>query len=200
MQEPDAEDFRKAMEKEIVDQWDNDNFRLFNRKHVPPDKNILPGVWALRRKRNSHTEVIKKHKARWNRDGSNQVHGVDFDNTYAPTVTWPGIRLVLTLLSIHSWKTQQLDFVQAFPQADISHQQFVELPMGIEIEGVNSNDWVFEALRNLYGGKNAGRQWYLHLKRHLEDIRFKVSQHDECEASTASIRMTPYWQLLRTKS
>jgi Reverse transcriptase (RNA-dependent DNA polymerase) len=125
MREPDAKDFRKAMEKEIIDQWDNSNFRLFNRKHVPPDKNILPGVWALRRKRDSHTETGKKHKARWNLDGSKQVHGVDFDNTYSPTVTWPSIRLVLTLTSIHSWKTRQLDFVQAFPQADIYHQQFV---------------------------------------------------------------------------
>jgi hypothetical protein len=31
MREPDADDFRKAMEKEIVDQWDNGNFRLFNK-------------------------------------------------------------------------------------------------------------------------------------------------------------------------
>jgi hypothetical protein len=64
MQEPDADNFRKAMEKEIMDQWDNGNFRLFNQKQVPPDKSILPGVWALRRKRDSHTGVIKKHKAR----------------------------------------------------------------------------------------------------------------------------------------
>jgi hypothetical protein len=47
---------------------------------------------------------------------------------------------VLTLASIHSWKTWQLDFVQVFPQADISHQQFVELPKGIEIEGISSKD------------------------------------------------------------
>ena len=148
MREPDAKDFRNVMEKEIIDQWDNGNFRLFNRKHVPPDKNILPDVWALRRKRDSHTGTVKKHKARWNLDGSKQVHGVDFDNTYSPTVTWPSIRLVLTLTSIHSWKTRQLDFVQAFPQADISHQQFVELPKGIEIEGV-------DLLRKIYLDKKS---------------------------------------------
>jgi Reverse transcriptase (RNA-dependent DNA polymerase) len=70
--------------------------------------------------------------------------------------------------------------VQAFPQADISHQQFVELPKRIEIEGISSKDRVFEALRNVYGGKDAGQQWYLHFKKHLEDVGFKVSQHDEC--------------------
>ena len=44
MREPDADEFRKAMEKEIEGQWDNGNFKLFKRKDVPADKNILPGV------------------------------------------------------------------------------------------------------------------------------------------------------------
>jgi hypothetical protein len=83
---------------------------------------------------------------------------VDFNNTCSPTVTWLSIRLVLTLVSIHSWKTRQRDFVRVFPQAEISHQQFVELPKDIKIEGVDPEDWVFEALRNVYGGKDAGRQ------------------------------------------
>ncbi|MGL5934272.1 MAG: reverse transcriptase domain-containing protein, partial [Cetobacterium sp.] len=117
MKEPDAAEFLKAMEKEIKDQWDNGNFRLVPRNKVPPDKKILPGVWALRRKRDSHTGKIKKHKARWNLDGSKQVYGVDFDNTYSPTATWPSIRLLLTMSLLNEWPTRQLDFVQAFPQA-----------------------------------------------------------------------------------
>jgi hypothetical protein len=39
---------------------------------------------------------------------------------------------------------------------------------------------VFEVLRNIYGGKDAGTQWFLHLKKHLLDIGFVQSQHDEC--------------------
>jgi hypothetical protein len=81
---------------------------------------------------------------------------------------------------LNGWPTRQLDFVQAFPQATISHQQFVELPRGIEIEGVSPEEYVFEALKNVYGGKDAGRQWYLHLKKNLEQIGFRVSAHDEC--------------------
>ncbi|MGL5935157.1 MAG: reverse transcriptase domain-containing protein, partial [Cetobacterium sp.] len=143
MKEPDAADFLKAMEKEIKDQWDNGNFRLVPRNKVPPDKKILPGVWALRRKRDSHTGKIKKHKARWILDGSKQVYGVGFDNTYSPTATWPSIRLLLTMSLLNEWPTRQLDFVQAFPQATISHQQFAELPRGIEIEGVSPEKYVF---------------------------------------------------------
>jgi hypothetical protein len=32
----------------------------------------------------------------------------------------------------------------------------------------------------LYGQKQAGRVWYLHLKRNLLKLGFKPSQHDEC--------------------
>ena len=79
---------------------------------------------------------------------------------------------------IQKWHAKQLDFVQAFPQAPIAKTQFVELPKGITIKGVNSSTHVFEVLRNIYGGKDAGRQWFLHLKKHLLDIGFTQSQHD----------------------
>jgi hypothetical protein len=34
--------------------------------------------------------------------------------------------------------------------------------------------------KNLYGQKQAGRVWYLHLKKNLLKLGFKPSQHDEC--------------------
>ena len=130
VKEPDAKAFKVAMVKEIQDQGDNGNFRLIERKKVPPDKNILPGVWALRRKREVLTQAVKKHKARWNLDGSKQEHGVDFNQTYSPTANWASIRLLLTLTLLNGWHTRQLDFVQAFPQAKISHQQLLSCPRG----------------------------------------------------------------------
>ena len=80
----------------------------------------------------------------------------------------------------HNYVTKQLDFVQAFPQAPISKKQFVELPKGLEIEGASNATHVFEGLRNIYGGKDAGRQWFLHLKKKLLEVGFEQSQFDEC--------------------
>ena len=44
MREPDADQFREAMIKEFVDQWDNGNFQLKKRDEIPDDARILPGV------------------------------------------------------------------------------------------------------------------------------------------------------------
>ena len=46
----------------------------------------------------------------------------------------------------------------------------MKLPKGIQIEGVdNPDEWVLELNKNLCGGKDAGRNWYLYLKGKLEN-------------------------------
>ena len=71
--------------------------------------------------------------------------------------------------------------MQAFPQAPIRVKQYMKLPKGISIPGVdNPDDWALEVHKNIYGGKDAGRQWYLHLAGKLIDIGFARSDFDEC--------------------
>ncbi len=51
MKAPDADQFKTCMEEEIINQWDNDNFSPMLISDVPKEKQIIPGVWALKRKR-----------------------------------------------------------------------------------------------------------------------------------------------------
>ena len=135
----------------------------------------------MKRKRKVLTGEVYKHKARLNLDGSKQVHGLDYDHTYSPTASWPAIRLLLALTLTEGWSTRQIDFVQAFPQAPIRVKQYMKLPKGISIPGMeNPEDWVLEVHKNIYGGKDAGCQWYLHLAGKLIDIGFTRSDFDEC--------------------
>ena len=99
--------------------------------------------------------------------------------TYAPVTQWPVMHLMLIEALKHNYTTKQLDFVQAFPQAPILKTQFAELPKGIKIQNADSKTHGFEALRSIYGGKDAGRQWFLYLCGKLLDIGFKQSEIDE---------------------
>ena len=57
----------------------------------------------------------------------------------------------------------------------------MELPKGIEIEGLDPGDWVFEVHKNVYGQKLASRTWFLFLKDKLvNELNFKQSAFDEC--------------------
>ena len=57
---------------------------------------------------------------------------------------------------------------------------FMEIPKGCDIPGHSPKDWVFNVPKNIYGGKDSGRVWYLYLRAKLESIGFTVSKHDDC--------------------
>ena len=56
----------------------------------------------------------------------------------------------------------------------------MKIPKDCEIPGHNSKDWALHVSKNIYGGKDSDRVWYLYLRAQLESIGFKVSKHDEC--------------------
>lgn len=91
MHAPDQDQFKVAMEKEFNDQLNNGNFSLKHRSQVPEGATILPSVWAMRRKWKVLTGEVYKWKACLNMDGSRQVEGWDFWQTYAPVATWGSI-------------------------------------------------------------------------------------------------------------
>jgi hypothetical protein len=63
-------------------------------------------------------------------DGSQQQHERDFWETYAPVVSWSTVHLVLLLSSILNPKSRQVDYTQAFPQAELSDPVFMRMPQG----------------------------------------------------------------------
>ena len=134
----------------------------------------------MKRKRDLVLRQVKKYKARFNIDGSKMEKGIHYEQTYAPVALWNSIRLVLTLIASKGWKSKQIDYVLAFPQAPKSGELYVEVPKGIEVEGANKKEYALKVKRNIYGACNAGRVWYLHLRSKLEKIGFKTSQVDEC--------------------
>ena len=63
--------------------------------------------------------MIRKWKARLCAHGGQQELGVNYWETYAPVVSWSTVRLVLSLSLIAKMQSWQVDYVQAYPQADI---------------------------------------------------------------------------------
>ena len=181
MREPDREQFQKAMEKEVNDQLKNGNFTIVPRSSIPPNQRVFPAVWQMRRKRDIKTQEIKKYKARLNLDGSRMRYGEDYEETYAPVTSWRSIRLILTMVALHRWKTLQLDYVLAFPQAPVERELYMAVPKGYTLDEGNPTDYALHIHKNIYGQKQAGRVWNQYLARKLtEEIGFEQSQVDEC--------------------
>jgi Reverse transcriptase (RNA-dependent DNA polymerase) len=117
LHEPDKDKFIKAMKDEIKSHNENHNWEPVLRSKLPEGTKVIPSVWTMRRKRRLVDGIIHKWKARLIVDGSKQIKGINFWETYAPVAQWISIWLILCMASLNDWKIKTFDFVQAFPQA-----------------------------------------------------------------------------------
>jgi hypothetical protein len=179
MQEPDRADFLKAAVAEVKSHVDNKHFVLMERKDLPEDTKVLASVWSMKRKRRILSREIYKWKARLNAHGGQQEHGINFWETYAPVVNWFSIRLFLVISILQGWHTRQIDFVLAFPQADVECDMYMEVPPGFDVKGAKKK-YCLKLKKNIYGTKQAGRVWNKHLHKGLTKLGYVSSKIDPC--------------------
>jgi hypothetical protein len=138
------------------------------------DGKIIPGTWVFRRKRTPDGE-IKKYKARFCCRGDLLD---DEQNTYAPVVHWPTVRILLTLAMIFGWITCSIDFDSAFVQAELKDPVWVHVPRGFRSS--EGDEMCLKLEKSLYGLTIAPKLWYEHLTSAIFDLGFKRSSYDQC--------------------
>jgi hypothetical protein len=181
MEATDAEEFKMAMLKEVNAHTENDHWEVWSKANIPENQDVLPAIWAFKRKCRIDTRAVYKHKARLNIHGGKQKHGVKYWETYSPVVNWFSIRLCLILSLLLKWKTRQIDFVLAFPQADVECDLFMQLPRGVTFPRFHRSIHCLKLKKNLYGQKQAGRVWNKFLVDGLvNSLKFTQSKVDEC--------------------
>ena len=76
--------------------------------------------------------------------------------------------------------TQQVDFYNAFIQATIAEEVYVDLPVMISDDNNDDGKYgvVLKLNKSLYGLVQAPRSWYQHLHKDLETLDFKLSKLD----------------------
>ncbi len=160
----DKEDFEAAMTKEIDTMFNKDIYQLHPRQDVPRGKRVLPAIWSFRRKRTPDGTVYK-HRARLCAHGGRQIEGIDYEETYAPVVSWTTVRFLFILSLMNNLESRQIDYVQAFPQADLQDEVYMQLPHGYNPP--KDKEYVLKLNKNLYGLKQAAFNWFEHLKSGL---------------------------------
>ena len=118
--------------------------------------NVKPilAIWAFKRKQFPDGR-INKHKARLCTHGGSQPYDINYWGTYAPTAKWISIRFLLIVAQLLDLNTQAIDFVLAFPQADLEVPVYMELPAGMDLEGKgnSSSRYLLKLKKSLYGLK-----------------------------------------------
>ena len=158
-------------------------------KLVPPSpdiENVIGTRWVYDVKVDKKDRIMK-YKARLVAQGYSQVEGIDYNDTFAPTMHIKTLRVLLALAARHKYNVQQYDVSTAFLHATLSETAYVRQPPGHEVEG--KEDWVYKLDKAMYGLKNAPKAYSDHFMAELRKLDFSQSYKDEC-----------LWTLQRGKS
>jgi hypothetical protein len=141
----------------------------------PQKRKIIKSKWVFKIKRRPDRS-IQKLKARLVPMGYSQIHGLDYDEIFSPTLRLETLRLICSLLAIRDWTGRQVDFKTAFLNGHLDHTVYMEQPPGFE--DPTHPDWVCQLDRSLYGLKQSPRQWNAALHKALTDLGLSNSKYD----------------------
>jgi len=159
MESPDSDRWRAAEAEETESLESRGTWKVVPR---PKNVNIVSCKWVYRVKRGARGEVTR-YKARLVARGFTQIHGLDYQDTFAPVTRLETLRLLLALAVEKDWEVRQIDVKSAYLYGDLDEEIYMEVPEGYDApEG-----HVLLLKKALYGLKQAGRQWYLRLKEEM---------------------------------
>jgi hypothetical protein len=106
---------------------------------------------------------MERFKARLVARGFNQAYGLDYDETFAPTVRMDTLRLFLGIVAFENLQCWHFNIKNAFIESELKETILFQLPPGIKVRP----GYVLHGLRSLYGLKQAARDWHELIKAEL---------------------------------
>ena len=140
---------------------------------VPKGANIVSTRWVLKYKKDSEGNIIKR-KARLVARGYSQIYGVDYRNTFSPTLKQDTLRIIIAISVHHKFNIHQMDIKAAYLNAELKEDIYMELPEGLNKKGFCKLN------KALYSLKQSGRMWNETFNKVLISLNFKRFISDPC--------------------
>jgi hypothetical protein len=94
---------------------------------LPSRRKIVRCRWVYRTKR-ATDEHVRRYKSRLVSKVFQQVHGIDYDETFTPVAKMDSIRLELSIAASKGWEFHQMDMKNAFLHSDLFEDIYMENP------------------------------------------------------------------------
>jgi hypothetical protein len=164
--------WKAAVLEEIISLMENGTWEEVLR---PKDANMVDSKWVFTIK-TKPDGTIERFKARLVARGFTQVQGIDYNETFAPTVRMDTLRLFLATVAAEDLECFHYDIKNAFTESHLKEQILLKPPEGVHVK----KGHVLKVLRSLYGLKQAARDWNLLMKKELLAWGFVQSLADPC--------------------
>lgn len=145
----------------------------------------ISGIWSFKRKRNPAGNITK-YKARFCCHGGQTIKGIHYKELFSPVVSWATVQFMFMLAAVNNWHACQIDFVLAFPQANVKKDVYMYLPKKFWLENgklildktaphLTRQQAVVKLIKNIYGLVDASYTWHQHIKKGLTTFGFTTS-------------------------
>src|SRR5258708_21017846 len=104
------------------------------------------------------------------------MYGVDYFETFAPTVRMDTLRIFLAIAAMKDLELIHMDVKNAFTESPLKEEIYLKPPKGVRV----NSGYALRVLRSLYGLKQAARDWNLLCRDQLRTMGFKQSLSDPC--------------------
>lgn len=120
------------------------------------------------------------YKARYVAKGYDQVEGIDYFETFAPTANMTSLRTLMQIAAQHDLVVHQMDVSTAYLNASIDTEIYIKQPEGYEVKSEDGEELVWKLNKSLYGLKQSGRNWNQLLHDYFIREGFQRNPVDHC--------------------
>ncbi|CAI7844375.1 unnamed protein product, partial [Closterium sp. NIES-53] len=160
---------------------------------VPPaGANIVSGMWIFRVKRPPGSPPV--FKARYVARGFSQRQGVDYFQTFSPTLKMTTLRVLLHVAAHRDYELHSLDFSTAFLQGSLHKEIWLRRPPGFTGSFPPGTQW--SLWRPVYGLRQAPREWHDTLRTTLAALGFAPSTADPSLFLRTDTLLPPFYILV----
>ncbi|CAI5934532.1 unnamed protein product [Closterium sp. NIES-65] len=158
----------------------------------PPGANIVSGMWIFRVKRPPGSPPV--FKARYVARGFSQRQGVDYFQTFSPTLKMTTLRVLLHVAAHRDYELHSLDFSTAFLQGSLHEEIWLRRPPGFAGSFPPGTQWSLR--RPVYGLRQAPREWHDTLRTTLAALGFAPSTPDPSLFLRTDTSLPPFYILV----
>ena len=143
---------------------------------VPPPKTNIVTCKRVFKVNTNLDGSLEKFKARLVARGFTQKYGIDYKDTFAPTVRSDTLRAVLAKVAMENLECHQVDVNNAFTQSTLKDVIYMTAPEGVNV----APGRVLQILQSLYGLKQSAREWNSRCTNELTKLGFIQCSSDPC--------------------
>jgi hypothetical protein len=145
--------------------------------NLPEDVRPLQCKWIFKIKVGLDSKP-SVYKARLVAKGFTQVHGIHYEETFAPVAMLRSIRIVLAIAAFHDYEVWQMDVKTAFLNGFLEEEVYMIQPEGYV--DTKHPKKVCKLKRSIYGLKQASRSWNHRFDHVIKQYGFTRSVEEPC--------------------